>query len=188
MLNIKKYEDIFKYKAKPYSYDLLDKKKIEKIEKIKEISSLDSWVDMSDYDLIDDLKILAIKLKEINKFNYDAVLYRGLLEKFSMSASLNLNNPQLNHSYHYSSDKEAVSFTKDIKIARAFGNIIIETSFNNKTSFLDITPEIYFILSKRRNLKKLEVQDEVILLPPFNIDFKVVEINKKTLFETLSEL
>lgn len=153
----------------------LDKNKINELKKHKDLlNSLNEWIMIADRNLLPDILKLAKIIKNMEKQS-DIILYRGFSLN-SFQEDLNLTNPKLHGSYKFTSLEKPVSFSKSKDIAQAFGHILIETRINNKYDFLVITNELNFLIHEMRNLKIIETQEEVILLPPFQIDFKVINI------------
>lgn len=142
------------------------------------IDALDKWVLFADRKLIPKLEELTeIVQKLYGKRRLH--VYRGIRLNHKVSAHLGLkNHTAVGEKRHYESKVEAVSFTKDIRIARAFGEVVVEADFDDTHKYLDITDELCAILSERRNIE-LYTQREVILLPPFALDFTVAEVHKK---------
>lgn len=148
------------------------------------LKTLDNWVLISDKKFIPDL----IKLNEIikkykkdhnEKINETLKVYRGFVIN-NFNEKLDLTRKDIVGSKHnFKSNFKALSFTTDFNIAKAFsGNeCIIETIFTKKDLYLEFIPELDFLLNKIRNLKHFSTQKEVILLPPFDIDFKIIQMN-----------
>lgn len=184
MLNINKYFKqfnlLFNYKnaVRPLSkieLESIDKNKIAELKKNKHLlESLDKWILFADRNLIPDIKRLSAIIKSMEK-QQGLVLYRGF-NIYSVQENLNIANPKINSNYNYATKERAVSFSKSKEIAKAFGEILVETNIKNDVDYLEITNELNLIIHEMRNLKTIETQDEVILLPPFEIDFKVISI------------
>lgn len=118
------------------------------------ISALDSWILLPNKESgeIKLLKKLALLLKKYYRPAIGEKIYRGY----------GINE-------HYQSDdieKETLSYTFNLDIAKFFGKSITEMTIDKNTEYLPITPELYYIVAKIRKFdisEKLEVQNEIII-------------------------
>lgn len=137
---------IEKYMSKPLDTNTIDFNKVSILEKYhKEIESLDEWILFADRKLLPDIRSLSKIIKNLYSDHKNFTAYRGIRYKDSISENLNIENPKIGNIGTYSSDIKPISFTTDIKIARAFGELIIETTINKYMNFLNITPELNYI-------------------------------------------
>lgn len=170
----------------------LSKSKLEKLRKFPElIDALYFWIAMGRYESIPDLIELARQVKLIYRFVGKKELYRGFRPKFNGQNNMGLasnvflifnktNNIHFGKVYQYSGDKESISFTTEIDVARGFGGTIIRFQADfAKDNLLVITDELMYLVCEKHNFE-LQSQREVVLLPPFNIEFDVIEHNGKT--------
>jgi hypothetical protein len=162
----------------------LDLKIIEKYRAFpKLIEALDNWILMPDMRLLPKLMELSQIVNKLQPLTGNIVAYRGFnysyflkyQETFGLAKSPDLNTVTTK------TTTNPTSFSTDIRIARAFGNIVLQTQLTpTKHSFLRITDELSYLVSiDRRNLKQIETQKEIIVFPNTELQIKVIESNKK---------
>lgn len=177
---------VTKYAEKLLDLSKLDYNKVKELRKHnKLLKSLDKWVLFADRNLAKDMIDLSVIVKDLYEIKEPLNTFRGIREDHKVSANLGLKNPILSKQYRYNSNVEAVSFSTDVCIARAFGNIIIKSKFSpKKDNYLVISNELSFIINYdfRNRKTNIMTQDEVILLPPFDIQYTVIELEKKPLW------
>lgn len=170
----------------------LDMKKVEFFEKKYPdlVKKLDRWILSPDQDLISHL----IKLGKIVEGLYglgDIVIYRGMtvsrmvpkyqetmgLTEKTWYGTLKLKKEVVpGYKFDYTA-KNATSFSWDLSVARAFGNVVVSGVSKKGTPRLIITDELDYVVSKLRNLEdEGETQREVIVFPPSKLSCKVLSI------------
>lgn len=165
----------------------IDKNKLSKLRlafKNKDylIKTLVSHSGLTNKDNIVHLKEISEILRNIYSYPKELKVYRGIGIAWSFQNTLNIKNKgkdlKIGDKVIYESNKDVISFTTEIGIARAFGNLIVETTLNETLDFIIYTNELCVMYNEYQNLTKLETQREVILLAPFEVELKVTE--KKT--------
>jgi hypothetical protein len=155
------------------------------------LKALDDWVLVPDMKLLSSLKKLAELVKEIHSdnivFKESFKVYRGfdLNSKYQDTMGLSKKGVlfneikpfPLNHVFSYDNDKTPLSFTTVLDpVAKTFGPTIVETELHcNEDNFLFISDELCYLVATMRNHAKMFTQKEIILLPPFNKQFKVIQ-------------
>jgi len=149
------------------------------------IKVLDDWILYPDRRLIEDLKKLAVIVNGLNKHSQSLVLYRGISPHLNYQDTMDLRDPngpifskvkkyKKGDVFRYASTEKAISFSTNIFIARGFGTTLVSTVCDpSKQLALIITPELSKIICDRRKITNLQTQDEVVILPPFDIEFTI---------------
>lgn len=151
------------------------------------IASLDEWVMIPDKRLYPALQKLSEVARQLYKFPPSMTLYRGLDPQSSYQNTMGLSKKgillntekpfRLGELHHYESD-QPISCTTSEQIAQAFGKVVIRMKVQpNRPGTLVITQEMAALVCQRRNIE-LKTQDEVILLPPVQVDFVIHAINR----------
>ena len=116
----------------------------------KLLEALDSWILMPDKMLLPKLMELAQIVNKLQPLTNDIIGYRGFNNSFFLSyqETFGLSKaPEIN-SVATKTTTKPISFSTDIRIARAFGNIVLQTELNiAKHCFLRITDELAYIIS-----------------------------------------
>jgi hypothetical protein len=189
-LESKKFEEQYGWGGASKNIDKsqLDKSKINALKKHSDLlNALDQWALIADRNLIPKLIELGSVVNKLYDFKDDLTLYRGFgvsrFNNFQDTMGLieerrfinKIKEHRVNDSFRYNSSFKAISFSTDLKIAEAFGSVVVRTMVNPLKDFiLILTDELCYIVSEMRNIE-LETQKEVILLPPFDITFVVVK-------------
>lgn len=149
------------------------------------IEALDDWILYPDRRLINDLKQLALVVNKLYNYRSKIQLYRGFSPRLNYQDSMGLRDGdgsffskikkyKKDDVFHYASDDKAISFSTSRDIARGFGTTLVSTVLDpTKQLALIITPELSKIICDRRNITDLQTQEEVIILPPFEIQFTI---------------
>ena len=149
----------------------------------KLLEALDNWILMPDKTLLPKLMELTQIVNKIQPLTNDIVAYRGFNNSFFLSYQETFGLPKVPelNSVTTRTTTNPMSFSTDIRIARAFGSIILQTQLNiAKHHFLRITDELAYLISiERRKLKEIETQKEIIVFPNTELQIKVIETNKK---------
>jgi hypothetical protein len=149
------------------------------------LEALDEWVLSPDAKLLPKLKELAQFLAKIYGLNHKLTVYRGFDPDDSYQDTMGLSEKgffsnkvhphEVGQIFRYASKDRPLSFSTDLEIAHAFGTTVITTTLDPAhQSFLILTDELMALLSERRNIPA-ETQKEVILLPPFDIVFSILQ-------------
>jgi hypothetical protein len=150
------------------------------------LDALDSWVHIPDRKLLPKLRELGTLIQGIYRFNKPVKLYRGInpearypVDLMGLATQGAWKNTVIDFSvgdvFTYDGKESPLSFTTDIEIARSFGKVVVEIVLNpSKTPVLCMTEEVSAVVCERRRIQP-ETQEEVILLPSFNINFTVIE-------------
>ncbi len=150
------------------------------------LKAICSWVLLANRSFLDEIRTLNVFMQKMRFINTSEYLYRGMefnIAKGGFGEKLGIKNPHLHEVYNFSTKEKVVSFTTDVRIARSFGNVIVKAAFpQDKSQYLVLCKEIMFLISKESKLDKLETQEEVILIPPFSLDFEIAEINRKPIW------
>lgn len=138
---------------------------------------------MPDKTLLPKLMELTQIVNKIQPLTNDIVAYRGFNNSFFLSYQETFGLPKVPelNSVTTRTTTNPMSFSTDVRIARAFGSIILQTQLNTtKQQFLRITDELAYLISiERRNLKEIETQKEIIIFPNTELQIKVIEKIKK---------
>lgn len=158
----------------------------EKIKRLKQhprlLAALDQWVLFADRRLIPEMRELGRIVKALYHLPNALTLYRGFrLGGFQDTLGVP-DNAHVGQVLPYKSDERSLSFSTNEDIAQAFGNVVVSTTVNpNKVELLWITDELVVILHEMRNLNDIMTQHEVILLPPIEMQMRVVSFEKSKL-------
>lgn len=145
------------------------------------LDNLYDWMWISAWEYLPKIIELSKIYNELYTKPKELVLYRGVkTDDPDISDTMGLKKPVIVGSKHrYASNNRAISFTEDIAIARVFGRAIVKTTLLPKQNYMQITKEMLYVIYKDHILKKqrkdVESQLETILLPPFDIQFEIVE-------------
>jgi hypothetical protein len=156
---------------------------MDKVEKLQQypklIQKLDTWILIPDRNLIPHLRELADVMKGIYKFDKELVLFRGFDVK-SVQDNMGLTTmPHVGQQVPFKTSDRALSFSKEIGIAKSFGGIILASKFKtDQTDFLDVTPELVYLVHQERKLSDYKTQHEVIILPPSEFQSTVVQAQR----------
>lgn len=155
----------------------------EKMMRFKEhpdlLEALDRWTLFADRRLIPQMRELGNLVKQLYTLPNELKLYRGFhLDSFQDSLGIT-EEAHLGQVIAYQTDERSLSFSTEESIAKAFGNIVVSTTLRTKSAeFLYITDELVVLVHQMRNLKDIKTQHEVILLPPMELQLKVVNFEK----------
>ena len=162
----------------------LDMSKVEYFEKkyLDLLKKLDSWVLFPDGKLVNDISKLGKIVDDVYKIN-DILIYRGfgtgslsrghqetmgLAEKAWLGGTKLKQGVVPGYKFVYTAVRPT-SFTWDERIARVFGNVVVQGISKKGSPRLVITNELSYLVGKLRNLnqsKEFGTQREVIVLPP----------------------
>lgn len=155
---------------------------IHKLEQHSElIKALDMWVLIPDVTLLPKLVDLAKIVKALYDIPVKQKIYRGFtLDKvYQNDLDLKIKDIEIGKHLIYISKDKPLSFSLELAIAKAFGNIVVEADLDSSEILsLFLTPELNYIIAKRRRHKLIKTQHEVILLPPFSINLKIINYDK----------
>jgi hypothetical protein len=74
----------------------------------------------------------------------------------------------------YSRQNRGLSFSTDLDIAKSYGNVIVESRLPLcSVNALVITDELAYLVCERQGIPA-ETQKEVIVLPPFTLNFRII--------------
>jgi hypothetical protein len=164
----------------PLSLDDISQEKILRLKQHPQLlDALDQWTLFADRRLIPEMRELGNVVKKLYNLPNELRLYRGFrLGSFQDNLGIS-EDAHLGQVVPYKTDERSLSFSTDEGIAKAFGNVVVNTTLNTKRAeFLYITDELVVIVHELRNLKKIMTQCEVILLPPMELNLKVVQFEK----------
>lgn len=168
--------------VKDINLSKLDKTLVSKYERYPEIIELlDDWILSPDGDLLDKLRSHTRTLQSIARLKIGTKLYRGFDPKSSYQDTMGLSKKgwlfnevrdhEVGNTFDYPITRP-ISFTTDLDIAKAFGKTIVQlVSIPN--DYIWITDELSSLISKRRGIGP-ETQREVIILPPQDLSFKII--------------
>lgn len=162
------------------SPDDVDMNKVKQLKQRPDlIKDLDAWILSPDRDLIPRMQELAALVNSLYTHPKVLTLYRGF-DLGSYQDSMGLKTlPHVGQSIQFDSEERALSFSTEINIARAFGGTVVAVQLNTaKAHFLDITPELCYLVCEERNLDNHETQKEVLVLPPFDLQGTVVQAKR----------
>lgn len=138
------------------------------------LKALDNWVLIANYELIEELKELRVFLKKIKNYTiHIPTLYRGVRTS-QFGNNLGSDKVALGQTFKYSDKTTALSFTTDLQIARDFGHIVLRLD-DYKGDYLELTDELMMVLNKHRNITTMNIQKEVIVFPPMDLNILVYE-------------
>lgn len=146
------------------------------------LESLDKWTLFADRKLIPNIQKLGELVKEIKPIS-EQPIYRGF-GNFSVQEFLGFDtrNAKVGDKREVKYLDRAISFTIDLEIAKAFGPIVARCTDWKKHNYLYVCPELCAVISQRRNIKAVETQEEIILLPPLDIHCEIVDVKKRSIF------
>lgn len=168
------------------SLDDIDMDKVKKLQEHPDlIHVMDNWILSPNRELIPKLHELADTVNRLYTHPKVLTLYRGFdLNNYQDSMGID-SPPTVGQVVYFKSDERALSFSTEINIARSYGGIVVGVRLDTtKTSFLNVTPELCYLVGERRNFKNHQTQKEVIVLPSFDIEGTVVQ-NKRYFFGSL---
>lgn len=167
--------------------DRLDATKLQALERHEVlIDALDNWVLAPDKRLFPQLIELASVVRKLYQLPHRLDLYRGFDPQSHYQNTMGLSKRgfmsneekdfRVGQTHSYECDDAPLSFSTDLKIAQAFGKVVVRAQIDpNKCRALVITSELAALVCKRRNIEP-ETQREVIVLPPLQLDFVIQEI------------
>lgn len=143
--------------------------------------SLDTWLLIADKSLTKDLKDLSEFMKKIQPYPNNIEVYRGMPIHVSntFNEKMGIKDPKVHDRYKFSSSDKSISFTTDIRIARYFGNVVVKTILHKCLDYLILSNELNYVVCTNCRNTDLNTQKEIILFPPFSIDFEIIEFIKK---------
>ena len=184
----------------PISIKSLDKMKLQTLSKYSDlIEALDQWILVPDKRLLPKLIELGKIVDSIYSIK-ELTVYRGIdvgfMYKGKIQDTMGLTEGFFNtlkdgvgigYTFKYGITKP-LSTTTDVKIASAFGSVIVEGSIPRFVSKLVITDELSYLVCKRRNIEP-STQKECIIFPGSHITFKVISTGSQEsiLFEEVQQ-
>ena len=140
----------------------------------KLVEAIDNWILVPDYSARDVLNSLVDQVEAIQQAPLVQVLYRGFDLRRSKQNTMGLSTDQglwykikphvVGSRFNYTLTTP-LSFTTNEAMAQAFGDVVISIDPRTlKNRKLWISPELSYVISRRRNISP-QTQDEVILLP-----------------------
>lgn len=162
--------------AVPLSLDNISEEKIRRFKQHPQLmDALDEWTMFADRRLIPQMDALGKLVRDMYDIPNELKLYRGFrLGSFQDNLGID-EDAHIGQVVSYQSDDRSLSFSTEESIARAFGNVVVSTTLHTKhANFLMITDELNVIIHELRKLKEIKTQHEVILLPPIQLQLKVV--------------
>lgn len=182
----------------PISIKSLDKMKLQTLSKHSDlIEALDQWILVPDKRLLPKLIELGKIVDSIYSIK-EMTVYRGIdvgfMYKGKIQDTMGLTEGFFNtlkdgvgigYTFKYGITKP-LSTTTDVKIASAFGSVIVEGSIPRFVSKLVITDELSYLVCKRRNIEP-STQKECIIFPGSHIAFKVISTGSQEVFNASLE-
>jgi hypothetical protein len=166
--------------AVPLSLDNISEEKIRRFKQHPQLmDALKEWVKFADRRLIPQMAALGQLVRDMYDLPTELKLYRGFrLGSFQDSLGIS-EDAHIGQIVPYQSEDRSLSFSTEESIAHAFGNVVVSTVIQpQRTPCLVITDELNVIVHELSNLKDIKTQHEVILLPPIQVQLKV--INKES--------
>ena len=189
-VNLGKKSKSASYGEKDVDISTLDNDKVEKLMSHKDlVKALDDWILSPDMKLVPKLIQLGKVVDDLYEID-SSPIYRGITVSMMSGSYQNtmdlvetnwLGIPRLKegikvgYKFNYTASSPT-SFSYDICIAREFGLLVVKSSMPDKGKRLVITNELNYIISKRRNLKSVKSQDEVIAFNGAKLKCEVMEI------------
>lgn len=172
---------------------------VDKINQLKEypdlINKMADWIKAPDVTLINSLRELAKLIYSIYKD--DPIIGMDPMNSFKAYRGFDINSPYQNtlglsvvgensifitpfeegHVFSYGSEDRALSLTTSLDpVAKEFGSTIVEVNLCSASEdLLFVTDELCYLVATMSNNKKLFTQKEVILLPSYTKEFKVIQ-------------
>lgn len=145
------------------------------------MAALDEYILFADQKLIPSLQKLERLQKKVQPGLSIDKLYRGS-GNWGPQENLGSEGMRVGEKKAFKSPHKVISTSTSLEIAQAFGNTVVGIELDTSASYLAVSDELSYIVSRRRNLDEAMTQKEVILLPPISLTFTVLEQKKKGLF------
>lgn len=156
----------------------LNQKLIAELRKYPELlKALHSFTQLADRTHLPKLKQLVSIVQEYHPKPSQLTVFRGFDCSRPIQEKMGITTPRVGDVVGFQSDTKVLSTTTDQNIASAFGNAVVQIELTRNHDYLVVTDELYFLIAEINGSKSVESQKEVIVLPPFNLKMRVVDVD-----------
>jgi hypothetical protein len=153
-----------------------------------EKQTLYDWSNLADQKhlhILENIRDKVLQIQPLTEKTYS--VYRGMGLNVSFQETMNIIQAgwfghRLKSGLHLGStfqfrNARPISFSTDVMIARAFGDIVVTTTVDSTDHFLLFTPELSVVRNRFVKLHNHQTQDEIILFPADRIS-AIFELHK----------
>lgn len=143
------------------------------------IQAVHAWTILPDRELIPRLVELGKLVNALYTQPKELQLFRGF-NIGGIQEALGIQGvPHVGQTVSFKSDDRALSFSKEIDISKSFGGVVVCAHFKTQnTVYLDITPELCYLIAEKFHLKRIDTQHEVVIMPPVDFNAMVVQAKR----------